>query len=238
MRIYERLSQVYDAGWGTFAEQYLSLIDWLLAEQNINNARILDIACGTGMLAMALADRGHFVRGIDSSSEMIALARSKSTGIPNVSFKVQDMTDFTIQDEFDLVTCTYDSLNYILDIDGLKAMFARVASSLKNSGLFVFDSNTNQHYINLGNGSQRVELCGQSLIVKWSHDPVEKERTTVFQFADGSEEIHRQRSYDLSEIGPILEESNLCPVHTWSGLDRSPYNAQSMWLFCVARKDI
>ncbi len=238
MRIYERLSQVYDIGWGRFAEQYLNLIDQFLDEYSINQARILDIACGTGSLAISLAGRGHVVHGIDISSNMVALAKSKSVNIPNVSFEVQDMTKFIGQQEFDLITCTFDSLNYVPNIDGVEAMFISVARSLKKSGLFIFDSNTHRHYINVGNGSQKIELGGQSFIQKWSYDPVKKKATTTFEFTNGSKEIHRQRPYDLSELDPILTESGLRTIQTWSWFDRSLYNAQSARLFCVAKRNI
>jgi 2-polyprenyl-3-methyl-5-hydroxy-6-metoxy-1,4-benzoquinol methylase len=90
MKNYERLSGVYDLGWGDFAPQYLNLIDWLLREQGIHQARILDIACGTGILAIALSKRGHRVHGVDVSPKMIAVAESKSAGMANISFEVQD----------------------------------------------------------------------------------------------------------------------------------------------------
>jgi SAM-dependent methyltransferase len=237
MRIYERLSQVYDVGWGRFAEQYLSLIDQLLADYHIKRASILDVACGTGILAISLASRGHIVHGIDISSDMVALAKSKSLNVPNVSFEVQDMTRFVVQDEFDLITCTFDSLNYVLNIADVEAMFIRVAVSLKKSGLFVFDSNTSRHYINVGNGSQKRELGDQSFVHKWSYDTIKKEAVTTFEFADGSKEIHRQRPYDLAELSPVMTESGLHAVETWSWFDRSPYNARSARLFCVAEKN-
>ena len=237
MKIYERLSQVYDIDWGSFAKQYLSLIDRLLDEYSINQARILDVACGTGILAISLASRGHIVHGIDISSDMVALAKSKSVNMPNVSFEVQDMTRFIVRDEFDLITCTFDSLNYVVNVDGVEAMFIRVARSLKKSGLFVFDSNTSQHYINLGNGSQKKELSGQSFLQKWSYDPVKKEATITFEFPDGSKEIHRQRPYDLSDLSPVLAESGFRVIETWSWFDRRPYDGQSARLFCLAKKN-
>jgi len=238
MRIYERLSQFYDIGWGSFAAQYVNLIDQLLDEYGVNQPRILDVACGTGILAISLASRGHIVHGIDLSSDMVALAESKSVRIPNVSFEVQDMTRLVVRDRFDLITCTFDSLNYVLDIDGVGAMFARIASSLKKSGLFVFDSTTNQHYINLGSGSQKKEVSGESFVHRWSYDPSKRELTTLFRFADGSKETHRQRPYDLSELSPALTESGLRVVGTWSSFDRKPYDARSARLFCVAKKNI
>jgi len=237
MRIYEHLSQVYDVGWCRFAEQYVSLVNQLLGEYGITQARILDLACGTGILAISLASQGHIVHGIDISPEMVAVAKSKSVDIPNVSFEVQDMTAFVVPGKFDLITCTFDSLNYVLNRDGLRAMFGRVARSLAKSGLFVFDSNTSQHYINVGNGSRKTELAGQSFIHTWSYDSTKKEATTTFEFSDGSSEIHRQQPYDLSQLGPILTDAGLRTVHTWSGFDTSPYNAQSLRLFCAAQKN-
>lgn len=68
---------------------------------------ILDAGCGTGSLAIALAENGHTVAGIDFSPAMIDKAHAKSAGtrLP-VSFTVQDAVapDF-ISNRFDLVTC-------------------------------------------------------------------------------------------------------------------------------------
>ena len=236
MRTYELLSRVYDIGWGAFAEQYSSLIGHILDERGVRRARILDIACGTGILAISLAGRRHIVHGIDISSDMVAVAKSKSVGMPDVSFEVQDMTRFLVRDEFDLVACTFDSLNYVLDIDGVEAMFSRVASALKESGLFIFDSNTHQHYINVGNGSQERELGGQSFVQKWSYDPVKREATITFAFFDGFKEIHRQRPYDLSELSSVLSGTGLRLDQAWSWFDRRPYEPRSAKLFCLAER--
>jgi len=234
MRIYERLSQFYDIGWSGFAEQYVNLVDQLLGEYGITQASILNLACGTGILAISLAVQGHIVRGIDISPAMVESAKSKSVGIPNVSFEVQDMTEFAVPGKFDLITCTFDSLNYVLNGDGIAAMFSRVARSLTKSGLFLFDSNTSQHYTNVGNGSRNIELRGHSFVHTWSYDSIKKEAVTAFEFTDGFREIHRQRPYDLSQLDPILTDVGLRAVHTWSDFARSAYSARSLRLFCVA----
>ena len=139
MKIYERLSQVYDLDWGKFAMQYVNLINQIFNERGITQARILDLACGTGTLAVELADCGHSVHGIDISPQMIEIAKSKSMGLSNVSFEVQDMTQFCVKEKFELATCAFDSINYLLDIDSVKAMFFRATTALHESGLFVFD---------------------------------------------------------------------------------------------------
>jgi 2-polyprenyl-3-methyl-5-hydroxy-6-metoxy-1,4-benzoquinol methylase len=237
MKIYQRLAQVYEVGgWGKFAEQYIGLIDQLFIEYGIKQAGILDVACGTGILAVAFARRGHFVHGIDISPEMIALAREKASGIANVSFDVQNMTDFKVRDEFDLVTCTFDALNYLITVEELKAMFNCVAKSLRKSGLFVFDSNTNQKYISVGNRSENHKIGTESFSQEVSYDPVLKKAKTIFKFADGAEEIHEQRPYELSELSPILDNAGLQVIKSLSWFDNRPYNQESRRLICVTQR--
>jgi len=238
MKIYECLSQIYDlGGWGKFAVQYVGLINQLLDERGIKQARILDLACGTGILAVELAGYGHFVHGIDISPQMIEIAKSKSIGLPNVSFEVQDMTQFYVGDTFDLVTCTFDSINYLLDTNSLKLMFCCIASVLRESALFVFDSNTNQKYANRHKGRDESELGGESFVQSCSYDPVKKEAKTVFEFSDGNVEVHKQRPYDLVELEPLLAEAGLRMVHAFSGFDKKPYNSESERLICVTERE-
>lgn len=236
MKNYESLYQVYDLGWGDFARQYLNLINWLLREQGIRQARILDIACGTGVLAIALAKRGHHVHGVDVSPKMIAVAESKSAAMANISFEVQDMKRLRAIGSYDLVTCTFDALNYVLREDALKGLFDRVASALGRSGLFVFDSNTTHHFVSREDGSLSQTLRGLSFVQRWRYDPARAAATTTFRFADGATEIHRQRPYDLPELRRLLAAAGLRVVHAWSGFYRNPFTAKSDRLFCVAQK--
>lgn len=237
-KIYERLSHVYDLDWGKFAGQYVSLISQLLNERGINRAKILDLACGTGNLAVELANRSHLVHGIDISPQMIAITNSKSTGLSNVSFEVQDMTRFCVDDKFNIATCTFDSINYLLNTDSVKAMFFRVALALYESGLFVFDSNTDRLYVIRHKGTHERELGGESFIQRLSYDSAKREATTIFEFSDGVVEVHRQRPYDLAELKPILAEAGFSILHVYSGFDKKPYNTESERLICIAEREV
>jgi len=236
MKAYERLSQIYDLGWGDFPKQYSGLISHVLGEQGITRARILDIACGTGILAVALAKRGHCVQGVDLSPEMIGAARSKSAGVANVSFDVQDIRNLEAHGLYDLVTCTFDALNYILKEEELEGVFGRVAATLRDYGLFIFDANTTSHYISHENGSLRQSLSGQPFIQSWHYDWDKKEAVVTFTFADGTVERHRQRPYDLEGLRPLLSGAGFCIRQTWSWFDRKPFTAESDRLFCIAQK--
>jgi SAM-dependent methyltransferase len=227
---------VYDFGWGDFSIKYVDFINDLLYDYNLARARILDLACGTGILAIELAQRGHFVKGIDVSPEMIQRAKSKSSRLPNVSFDVADMTQFEINDTFDLVICTFDSINYIMRAVDLRKMFARVAASLDQKRFFIFDSNTRQLYRNHHQERQERELGGQSFVQECTYDPRRNEAAIRFIFSDGTEEVHKQRPYNLKELEPLLSAAQFEILNVFSWFDRRPYSSKTEKLFCVAQK--
>jgi SAM-dependent methyltransferase len=233
---YKRFSKIYDSHWGNFSKQYVDWINRLLKERDIIKGRILDLACGTGVLAIELAQCGHRVHGIDISAEMIEKARAKSAGLSNISFDIQDMTRFKIEGNFDLIACTFDSINYVLHPDQLRRMFSRVASVLSESGLFIFDSNTKAIYQSHSNETTKHELDGESVIEYCKYDSVQNEGRTAFSFSDGTYEIHRQRPYDNDELSPLLKAAGLHTIHLFSWFDIIPYVEEAATLFYVTEK--
>jgi len=227
---------VYDLEWGNFSKRYVGLITQLLDHHRIARAKILDLACGTGVLAVELARRGHVVHGIDISPEMIARTRSRSVDMPGVSFQVGDMGSFDLAEQFPLCICTFDSINYLLKPDEIKQIFFHVAKTLERSGMFVFDSNTEQLYINRHQGTHPRELGGESFVQKCIYDSKKKEAMTVFEFSDGTTEVHIQRPYELVELEPLLLGAGMGIIDTFGGFDRRPYNSQTEGLFCIAEK--
>jgi len=97
----ERVAQLYDA----------SVPDWpgeidfyrqLAAEARSNGQAVLEIACGTGRVALRLAQDGVSVVGIDISAAMLDVAREKSVGMPNVRWVEGDMRSFELDETFGL----------------------------------------------------------------------------------------------------------------------------------------
>ncbi|MFW6181747.1 MAG: class I SAM-dependent methyltransferase, partial [Spirochaetota bacterium] len=199
--MYQVLSGVYDIDWAYFSLQYVDVVHSLLGS---TPGRVLDLACGTGILAVELARRGHRVWGIDRSERMIGLAREKARGLPNLTFTVGDMTSFSPDSTVDLVSCTFDSINYLLTPGQVSAMLERVRAVLAGGGVFLFDSVTERFFRQYNHASHTRFLQGERVTQRLTYHRKKREAVTVFRFGVRAVERHLQRPWDFHELEPLL----------------------------------
>jgi len=114
-------SRTYDLpGNGAFPleEPYvLRILDALPA------GRALDAACGSGRYAKLLLERGHQVVGIDTSPEMLAIARGQA---PGADFRHGELAALPLEDgQFDVAVCGL-ALTHVADLAPVMSEFARV----------------------------------------------------------------------------------------------------------------
>ena len=106
-------------------------------------AHILDLACGTGLFALGMHKQGYRVTGVDQSDRMLDIARRRvERDQINIQLHIGDMRAFTLEDRFDAVACTGDTINHLLEWDELLDMFRCVHDVLAPGGAFVFDTST------------------------------------------------------------------------------------------------
>ncbi|HUV29546.1 MAG TPA: class I SAM-dependent methyltransferase [Acidobacteriota bacterium] len=150
MNAYDRFASVYDRiGADRFSRDMVAYTFRIARRFGVRAQTGLDLCCGTGTAMELLADRGLSVAGLDRSSAMLSQARRKLMG-KGVKLYRQSLPRFRIPDgtgggrvrKFDLVTCFYDSLNYLKNERELKAAFRSVYRHLAPGGWFVFDMNT------------------------------------------------------------------------------------------------
>jgi ubiquinone/menaquinone biosynthesis C-methylase UbiE len=143
MSIYHDYARLYDrSGQLGFSLRMIHYLEELFTIHPVQEQSMLDLACGTGTVAIAMAGKGWQVQGIDGSEEMLRQAKEKTPPGDRVSWSQQDMRSFAISEPVSLVTCLYDSLNYMLTNDDLVSVFRRVYYALQPGGLFIFDMNT------------------------------------------------------------------------------------------------
>jgi SAM-dependent methyltransferase len=107
-------------------------------------ARILDVPCGYGRHAAALARRGFRVVGIDLSRAMIAEARRRWTEGPRLRFIQKDMRRLRAAGEFDAVINMYTSFGYFSARENV-AVLRRLTGALRPGGLILIDHRDPAH---------------------------------------------------------------------------------------------
>jgi SAM-dependent methyltransferase len=169
--MYRSYAQIYEAiRQGSFAE---ALVGHMLADLPTPPQRVLDLACGTAAAMMPLAAAGMSVVGVDRSAEMLAIAQAKVRDRQlNCQFVQADLRDLPIEPggplapaSFDLITCLYDSLNYLLNDNDLHTVFAAVRQLLRPGGRLVFDLNTEAEFQSWDEGGDQVVYDAHGIFV-------------------------------------------------------------------------
>ena len=233
--IYADYAPIYDAiGQGAFAE---ALVARLLAALPEPPRRALDLACGAGAAALALAQAGVEVVGVDRSPQMLAIARAKARDrrLP-VTFVQADLRRLPIDDHslalpqnarrssgvgrpssFDLITCLYDSLNYLTGDDDLGLALAGAARLLRPGGRIVFDLNTEHEFERWDESDQLIHDDGGILVYnRLSYAPDEwlARGSIVWFVREGErwwrgEELHTERAWSDAEVSAALAGAGL-----------------------------
>lgn len=93
-----------------FIDPLINGLRWRVAAMILPGEKVIDIACGTGALSLAMARHAGHVTGIDFSDDMITTARNTAQrrGVANVSFKLLDATDLSCYPDhsFDVAVST------------------------------------------------------------------------------------------------------------------------------------
>ena len=126
---FDRLAILDDEGW-TANNHYH---DFLLSHvpQNCENA--LEIGCGTGAFARLLAKRSKHVVALDLSSEMIRVARTRSSQLDNLEFQLADAMTWSFpQSHFDFI-CSIATLHHVQQ----RELFVKIKDALKPKGVLL-----------------------------------------------------------------------------------------------------
>lgn len=99
---------------------------------------VLDLGCGTGQLAAALAD-GRSVTGVDPAAAMLEIARHRPNG-ERVDWVEADARDVRLGRKFDLVLLTGHAFQVFLTPSDQQAVLRTIAHHLAPGGRFIFDS--------------------------------------------------------------------------------------------------
>lgn len=135
---YETFAFIYDEVMDeTLYQQWLAFSKRHLQEDTKN---ILELACGTGALAVAFAKDGYKVTGLDLSEEMLMIAIQRAyEEDASIQFVEGNMLDLSEIGQYQAITCFSDSLCYMKNRQEVQQVFDEVYQALEENGRFLFD---------------------------------------------------------------------------------------------------
>ena len=134
------LAYIHDAGFGRFAQHAAGYVLAMLHKQGAASGLIVDLGCGSGILAEKLSQAGYDVLGFDISRAMVAMSRKR---VPAARFRHESFLNAELPPCV-AVTAVGEIFNYLFDKRNtgaqLRRLFRRVYDALQPRGLFVFDA--------------------------------------------------------------------------------------------------
>jgi SAM-dependent methyltransferase len=269
--IYHDYAPFYDgSGQLRFAVLFGQYLCELLERHPVAGRRALDLACGTGTLVLLLSDAGWDVIGLDSSAAMLDQANAKAENMATygqVVFVQGDMRALPTNDErsttndqrsqidtlssfvlrpssFNLVTCVYDSLNYLLDERELAVCFEGVACVLAPGGLLVADMNTRYFLEHDWGTCEVIEQAGLVQVRQSYFDPAAAYSTMVLSGFAGDDqhgymrfnETHIERAYAPEVVERLLHSAGLEVEALYDCFTFQPITEHTQRFAWVARK--
>ena len=181
----------------------------------------LELAIGTGRVAVPLAARGVRVAGIDLSPDMVAQLRHKTDAIAAV---VGDMTTTRIEATFSLVYLVFNSINNLTTQDAQVATFENAAAHLVPGGCFVVEvgvpNRQAQEVFDVSEthvGVDELDFATQRLVSHHFslHDGVWERRSIPF------------RAVSPAELDLMARLAGMRLRERWADWDRTPFTAES-----------
>ena len=237
---YSRLAGFYDDividpchdQWASFLHEL-----WSADPEGVRS--VLDLGCGTGLLAGELIARGCRVVGIDASDAMLAIARERLG--PEVTLSRMTLPDLAIEGVFDAAVCTFDGLNYLAR-DELQLTMGAVAVCLRPAGWLVFDLHTDAMMnFTISNPIVAGQSAGNDFVISSSVDPGARTCDTRIELTcprDGEpfSEQHRQYFHTDADVRACLQDAGFAVVAVGEEYTHEPANASTLRATWTARR--
>jgi SAM-dependent methyltransferase len=224
---YATLARLYDAVLGDrFFRQLRHAFADLVQRYGVHFASAADVACGTGTFVAYLCAHGvPVVFGVDRSPEMLRVALAKNQGA-GARFLLQDFATLQLPHHVDLLTCYFDSLNYLLTVDDLLASLGRFRANMHPGDHLIFDMFTDRlPWPPLRACVERVTNSGVTIerVTRWdARRAIHMADVCISRNGLSSRERHVQRGYPVAIVVSLLAQARLIllGVHDFQTLGR------------------
>ncbi|MDQ5859250.1 MAG: class I SAM-dependent methyltransferase [Acidobacteriota bacterium] len=202
--------------------------------------RVLDIPCGDGRLALALAERGCRLTGVDISDEFLKAGRAQAEarGL-DVTWRRAEMRDLPWREEFQAAYCAGSSFGY-LDDAGNAEFLAAVSRTLVPGGRFFIDCKAAESILPAFRDSYEMTVGDIRFGSVNSYDPTTGTMENLYTISRG-DRVEKKRAltriYSASEILRLLTDAGFSSFETYGSVEGEPFRLGSPRLFVIAVKD-
>jgi SAM-dependent methyltransferase len=209
--------------------------------QVATGGKVLDVPCGNGRLAIALARRGLKLTGVDIATEFLEEAKqnSQAAGV-DVEWHERDMRRLPWTSEFDGAYCFGNSFGYLEDDENAEFLHA-VSRSLNPGARFILDAPAiTECILPHFQLARSFELAGIKVSIDHRYDHQQGRMFNDFIFSRDGVADRRpssQRTYTYRELLELLRAAGFEVVNAYGSLAEEPFTlgAQRLLLVCVKR---
>ncbi len=241
MGFYQNLNLYYDILFPANSAQ-INLIE----KYSKSEARILDIAAGTGNQAILLAGNGHEVTAIDSEAEMVNTMVEKALN-ENVSLKSVRLEMEKIQllatSSYDVIVCIGNSIVHLNSIDEIRNMIKDIYKLLENDGTFIVQTVNYDRILNLQIQELPLITRPEGISFRRTYEFLEEkirfhgtltiEKDGKTQQFDQAVELYPLQSFQLVTV---LQEAGFSEISLYGDFKENEYNISSPAIIAVAKK--
>ncbi len=245
MNAYHNLAASYDSL--TLDVDYDAIVGFyltILEKEGVSPRTAADLACGTGSVAVRLAQKGMQVTAVDMSEEMLCVAAQKAEGMKNKPlFVCQKLQQLRLPRGVDLAVCALDSMDYILDPSDCQKAIQQVYQALNPGGVFIFDVNTpeklqamdGQVFLDENEDTYcvwRGEFDRQTNICSYGMDLFQRQGS-VWQ---RSFEEHQEYAYSQQQLVEFLKNAGFTGIRVFGDRRMTPPDEKDLRIYLKARK--
>jgi SAM-dependent methyltransferase len=238
-RSYLNDGQHYDA---CHAHRLDDLAFWTNAASKCKS--VLELGCGTGRLAIPIAQGGAQTIGIDNNASMLDQARRKSAAGLDVHWVEGDMRSFELgRDDIDLAILAFNSINVLLTLDDALGCLRTTRRHLAPSGRLIIDTFLASPP-RLADEELKIDYTlpgGDKITInaKRSYDPSQQLRSldlVIRSSSDGSAytDRHDVHVYYPSELLLLAMQAGFDVLAVYGGYDMRRMDARSKRCIVVA----
>ena len=235
---YDRLTNDVDY------EGVVTFYNQILQREGVRPRTAVDLACGTGSVAMILAKQGLQVTAVDLSEDMLTVASQKAAELENPPrFVCQPLQALQLPRGVDFAVCALDSLDYITAPAECAQAIKRVYKALNPGGIFIFDVNTpeklramdGQVFLDEDDDVYcvwRGEFDEETNICSYGMDLFQREGECWYR----SFEEHREYAYSQEQLTVFLKEAGFTHIEVFADRRFESPQAGEQRIYFKARK--